>query len=424
MEKENQPHIAIIGGGVAGIGAAYLLQRKYQVTLFEKNDYLGGHTHTVRIPDGPDAGTPVDTGFIVMNEKNYPELSWFFSEFGVKTQASDMSLSVEAPSRGVLYSSDLPLGLFAQAKNLWSPSFYRMLIEISRFYSQALKDLQSGCDLSGLTLGDYLARGRHSEKFREDHLVPMAAAIWSTPPGKVLEFPALTFLRFYQNHGLLNLTEKPQWRTVVGGSYAYVEAFQKVFRGEIRLKTPVVGIRREEGKVSVFTAEGTLDFDQVVLACHADEALGLLRDPSVDEKRLLGIWEYSVNPTVLHSDRRMMPPTRKAWASWNVFRALHETGGTPVAVTYFMNRLQSLKTSRDYFVTLNRETEIDASKVVGRYRYHHPTYTFASLGSQASLGELNGRRRTWYCGSYFGHGFHEDGIRSGFDVARRMGVER
>ncbi len=424
MSPVTHPRIGVIGGGVAGIGASYFLQQKYHVTLFEKNDYLGGHTHTVRIPDGPDAGTPIDTGFIVMNEKNYPELCRFFAMLGVKTQASDMSLSVEAPSRGVLYSSDLPRGLFAQKKNLWNPSFYRMLREIFRFYGQALKDLRDGRDFSGLTLGDYLERGRYSETFREDHLIPMAAAIWSTPPGKVLSFPALTFLRFYQNHGLLSLTEKPRWRTVVGGSHAYVEAFEKVFRGEILLKTSVTGIRREEDKVQVFTADGVLDFDQVVLACHADEALGLLRDPSDTEKQLLGAWEYCENPTVLHLDRSMMPSTRGAWASWNVFRGGGKAEGSPVAVTYFMNRLQSLKVCRDYFVTLNRQNEVDPSKVIGQYLYHHPTYTFASLGTQGSLETLNGRRRTWYCGSYFGHGFHEDAIRSGFRVAERLGVPR
>jgi predicted NAD/FAD-binding protein len=249
MEIETKPHVAIIGGGVAGIGAAYLLQRKYRVTLIEKNDYLGGHTHTVLLPEGPDAGTPVDTGFIVMNEKNYPELCWFFSELGVKTQASDMSLSVEAPSRRVLYSSDFPHGLCAQARNLWTPSFYQMIMDIIRFYSKASRDLRSGADLAGITLGDYLKQGKYSQAFTEDHLTPMAAAIWSTPLGKVLDFPVMTFLQFYENHGLLSLTEKPQWRTVVGGSHAYVRAFEKVFRGEIRLKTPVAGIQRNEEQV-------------------------------------------------------------------------------------------------------------------------------------------------------------------------------
>jgi len=424
MEKENKPHVAIIGDGVARIGADYFLQRKYGVTLIEKNDYLGGHTHTVLLPQGPDAGAPVDTGFIVMNEKNYPELCWFFTELGVRTQPSDMSLSVEAPSRRVLYSSDFPHGLLAQARNLWTPAFYKMIMDIIRFYSRASRDLQSGASLTGITLGDYLNRGKYSQAFTEDHLKPMAAAIWSTPLGKVLDFPVMTFLQFYENHGLLSLTEKPEWRTVVGGSHAYVRAFEKVFRGEIRLKTPVAGIQRNGEQVQVLTTEGMLSFNHVVLACHADQALALLKDPSAEEGKLLGAWKYSSNPTVLHSDRIMMPPARQAWASWNVFRGDAEAAGSSVAVTYFMNRLQSLKVSKDYFVTLNREREIDPSKVLGRYDYDHPTYDFKSLGTQVALQGLNGRGRTWYCGSYFGHGFHEDAIRSGFKVAERMGVGR
>jgi predicted NAD/FAD-binding protein len=424
METENKPQVAIIGGGVAGIGAAYLLQRKYRVTLIEKNDYLGGHTHTVPLPSGADAGTPLDTGFIVMNEKNYPELSWFFSELGVKTQASDMSLSVQVPSRRVLYSSDFPHGLFAQFRNLWTPAFYQMLGEILRFYSKASQDLDAGSDLSGMTLRDYLAYGKFSKVFIEDHLTPMAGAIWSMPLGKVLDFPAMTFLQFYQNHGLLNLREKPQWRTVAGGSHVYVQAFKKVFQGEVLLNTSVNAVRREKEKVQVLTAQKKLVFDHAVLACHADEALALLQDPSEEEKRLLGAWHYSSNPTVLHTDRRMMPAKRRAWASWNVFRRDDAAIGLPVAVTYFMNRLQKLKVSTDYFVTLNREDEIDASRIVGHYLYHHPTYTFDSLHSQRSLNALNGRGRTWYCGSYFGHGFHEDAVRSGFKVAELMGVRR
>lgn len=422
MEKKS--HVAIIGGGVAGIGAAYLLQRRYRVTLFEKNDYLGGHAHTVLVPHGPDAGTPVDTGFIVMNEKNYPNLCWFFSELGVKTQTSDMSLSVQVPARRVLYSSDWPHGLLAQARNLWTPAFYKMIMDIIRFYSKASRALRSGAGLAGMTLGDYLKHGKYSQAFTEEHLMPMAAAIWSTPLGKVLDFPVMTFLQFYENHGLLSLTEKPQWKTVVGGSHAYVRAFEKAFRGEIRLKTPVTGIQRDRDKVEILTTEGSLSFDHAVLACHADQALALLKDPSEQEEKLLGAWKYSSNPTVLHKDRNMMPPTRRAWASWNVFRGEGEAAGSSVAVTYFMNRLQRLKVSNDYFVTLNREEEIDSAKVLGRYLYDHPTYDFKSLGTQVALQGLNGLGQTWYCGSYFGHGFHEDAIRSGFKVAERMGAGR
>lgn len=415
----------MVGGGAAGISAAYLLQRKYRVTLFEKNDYLGGHTHTVEIPSGPDAGTPVDTGFIVMNEKNYPELCGFFSELGVMTQPTDMSLSVHVPCAPVLYSSDLPWGLFAQSRNLWSPSFYGMLWEIIRFYRQAVSDLKDGRPAKEMTLGGYLNSGGYSEKFREYHLVPMAAAIWSLPPGKVLDFPALTFLRFYENHGLLSLTEKPQWRTVKGGSRSYVRAFQKTFRGEVRLKARVNRIRRRAEGVELLLGNQRMMFEKVVIASHADEALAMIEDPSAGEKRLLGAWQYSENRTVLHTDEKIMPPARRAWAAWNVYRGGASDGDTPVAVTYDMNRLQKLKTSGRYFVTLNREDAIDPARVTGRFLYHHPTYTFESLGSQAGLRDLNSRGGgIYYCGSYFGHGFHEDAVRSGFQAAGCLGVSR
>ncbi len=417
-------HIGIIGGGVAGIGAAYLLQRKYRVTLLEKNDYLGGHTHTILLPEGPDAGTPVDTGFIVMNEKNYPDLCWFLAQLNVRTQPSDMSLSVEVPTRKVLYSSDLPGGLFARPGNLWSIPFYCMIREIFRFYRQAREDLEAGRVPAGSTLGEYLKKGGYSETFAEDHLIPMAAAIWSVPPGKVPDFPVLTFLRFYQNHGLLSLTQKPLWRTIAGGSHSYVRVFEKNFQGEILLNTPALAVKRHDNGVEVRTAAGSLTFDRVVIAGHADEALVLLQDPSAEESRLLGAWRYSSNQTVLHRDTKMMPPVKRAWASWNVFR--DDASGAPssVAVTYYMNRLQRLRTSSDYFVTLNRETSIESSKVIGSFLYHHPVYDFASLGSQEALQALNGRRNTYYCGGYFGHGFHEDAIRSGFKVAELLGVSR
>lgn len=425
MQKDQAgSKIAVIGGGVSGMGAAYLLQRRYHATLFEKNDYLGGHTHTVLIPHGPDAGTAVDTGFIVMNEKNYPQLTWFLDQLGVKTQESDMSLSVHVPSMKVLYSSDLPFGLFAQLRNLWNPSFYFMVKDIFRFYKNALRDLEQARSLVNLTLGEYLARGRYTNVFKEHHLLPMAAAIWSVPPGQVADFPALTFLRFYQNHGLLSLTEKPQWRTIEGGSHSYVRAFEKNFCGTVLLNACIKGVRRKDDCVEVRTGEGTQVFDKAVIACHADEALAILEDPSEEEKKLLGVWKYSINRTVLHGDPGVMPPVRRAWASWNVFRETSDEGDTPVAVTYLMNRLQGLRTAGEYFVTLNRDERIDPGKVLGRYIYHHPTYNFDSLRSQGSLASLNGRRNTYYCGSYFGHGFHEDGIRSGFEVARLLGAGR
>jgi predicted NAD/FAD-binding protein len=412
--------IAVIGGGVAGIGAAHRLQRKFDVFLFEKNDYLGGHTHTIELPDGPDRGMPVDTGFIVMNHRNYPNLLRFCSELGVKTQPSDMSLSVQVPSEGLFYSSDFPRGLFAQRRNLWRGEFYRMMTDIFRFFAQARKALKNIPALEKMTLREFLAQGRYSQFFIDGHLVPMASAIWSTPPGRILDFPVLTLLNFYKNHGLLGLGEQPEWRTVAGGSHSYVKAFRSVFKGEIRLNADVQSIRRQDGGVTLRLGkeEEDLKFDKAVIAVHADEALKLLGDATPDEKRLLGAWEYSANRTILHSDRSLMPPARAAWASWNVTTRSPQEGSREVSVTYYMNRLQRLRSENEYFVSLNEKSRLDPASVTAEFLYHHPTYTFKSLESQKELPRLNQTGNIVFCGSYFGHGFHEDAIRSGFEAAK------
>lgn len=415
--------IAIIGAGAAGLTAAWLLDRAYRVTVFEKNDYLGGHVRTITLSDGPDTGVPVDTGFIVMNDRNYPTLIRMLNRLGVSAQKSDMSFSFTDEDTGQCYSSDIWRGLFARRRNVVSLRFWRLLVDIQRFYRRAKQDLARGT-VGTDSLGDYLRRGKFSETFVNEHIVPMGAAIWSTPPGQILEFPARTFLQFFRNHGLLELENRPQWMTIVGGSHAYVKKIAQGFHGTLCKKTAATSVRREKGKVRIHLADGSAPcFDAVVIATHADEALALLADPDEREQALLGAWRYAKNKIELHTYAEAMPPLKDAWASWNYIR---ESGGNADAlasVTYWMNRLQSLTTRQQYFVSLNRRGSIPAEARIAAFADAHPTYTSASIATQQDLPVLNGARNTFFCGSYFGYGFHEDAVKSGAAVARHFGIE-
>ena len=414
-------HIAIIGGGVAGITAAHLLQEKHQVTLYEKNDYVGGHTHTIEIPAGPDAGTPVDTGFIVFNDRTYPILNGFFRELGVTIAKSDMSFGYYDEKSGFQYASSNLDSLFAQRRNLVDPGYWGVLAQILRFNQLVQRGLARGT-LENLTLGRFLRRHRFTARFREQYLFPMVAAIWSAPDLEVDRFPLLTLARFFNNHGLLSTYRHPQWYYVSGGSHSYVRAFLDRFKGEVFTETPPLSVQRQEDGVILRLADGsTRPFDKAVIATHADEAFQLLDDPSDDERRLLGAWRYSRNRTVLHTDPAWMPPNPKAWASWNVFRARRSSDHAPVTLTYHMNRLQRLQTHTPYLVTLNPFRPIAEEKIIADMTYTHPIYTFESLGTQAELPALNGVRQTYFCGSYFGYGFHEDAARSGVQVAAALG---
>lgn len=411
--------IAVIGAGAAGLTAAYLLNNRYQVTLFEKNDYLGGHTNTIVIPDGPDAGTAVDTGFIVFNDRNYPTLLKLFERLGIQGQASDMSFGVHVPAVNLQYSSYMPRGLFAQKRNFFRPFFWRMLCDIKRFNQKALADLQADC-LGDQPLGQYLSEGGYEKSFMDYYLIPMGAAIWSTPCEEMLKFPAATFLRFFYNHGLLALKGRPQWMTVPGGSHSYVKVIRKTLEGKFRTQLPALGVKRFADRVEVRSARGVETFDAAVLALHADEAYRLLEDPDEEESRLLGAWTYFRNRAVLHWDESLMPPNRAAWASWNYRR--EPQGDIPATLTYDMNRLQSLKTKRHYFVSLNSRSPIDPGRVIREIDYMHPCYTRISVETQRELPRLNGRRNTVYCGSYFGYGFHEDAVKSAVKAAEFFGV--
>jgi predicted NAD/FAD-binding protein len=414
--------IAVVGGGVAGIVAAYLLQQRHEVTLFEQNDYLGGHTHTIEITEGPDAGTAVDTGFIVLNDATYPLFQKFLAQLGVKTRVSDMSFGYQSHKSGLVYAGTDINGLFAQRRNLVNPRFLRFLLEIARFCRQALDDLENET-LPQVSLGDYLQKGRFSSYMIDNYLTPMAAAIWSTPIERVVDFPVGPFLYFLRNHGLLSLRNRPQWRTVTGGSYTYVKAFTKTFQGEMHLSTSVKAIRREDQRVVLTLGKGPAFIcDQVVIASHADQALRLLEVPTALEQRLLSAWRYQKNHTVLHTDSSVLPKIKHAWASWNFIREPNGDAESLVYVTYYMNRLQGLDVGKDYCVTLNCRGSLRGGQVIAEMDYHHPLYTQESMATQDELPQLNGQNRTFFCGSYFGYGFHEDAVRAGAAVGRAFGV--
>jgi predicted NAD/FAD-binding protein len=410
--------VAVVGGGVAGLVSAHELAKSgWDVTLFEKERRVGGHTHTVEVEDGPDAGTPVDTGFIVCNDRTYPGFHRFLAELGVPWRWADMSFGCWDEASGLQYAGTTLSGVFAQRRNLLSPAFWRLLAGIGRFGRGAAAEL-GGEAMGRETLRAFLARHAVPDAVRDLYIVPMGAAIWSASAAEMLDFPALTYARFFHNHGLLTFTDRPAWQTVKGGSHSYVKAFLARFPGKVRRGEGVKSLRRlEAGGVELTTGEGWERFDRAVVACHADEALALLSDPSPDEKRLLGAWKYSKNDTWLHTDTSLLPPNPRAWASWNYRRFAAEDSQLPVSVTYDMNRLQGLRTRKTYLVTLNPRRLPAPEHVLRRIDYRHPTFDFPALRSQAELPSLNGVRSTWFCGSYFGYGFHEDAVQSGLRVA-------
>jgi predicted NAD/FAD-binding protein len=423
MVTESGLKIAVIGAGVAGITASYLLQHRHDVTLYEKNDYIGGHTHTIIIEDGPDAGAPIDTGFIVLNDRTYPLLTALFSQLKVSITETDMSFSYYCRESSLQYASRNFNTIFAQRLNLIRPSFWRMLLGILQLNSKTRQKLYQG-RLADVTLGEYLKRERFSQRLIEDYLVPMAAAIWSTPDVKMMDFPAESFFRFFDNHGLLNVTDQPQWYFVSGGSHTYVRAFLDRFNGHVLANHRVTKVRRTDSGPVVTLHDGREEqFDCVILATHANEAYTMLADPTQEEILLLSPWKYTNNYTVLHTDISLLPPNRRAWASWNYLREREVKAGSPVMITYHMNRLQNLKTERDYCVTLNPVRPIPREHIIREMKYTHPMYTFDALETQKNLPNLNGQKNTYFCGSYFGYGFHEDAVRSAVQVTKKFGIE-
>ncbi|MBU1377427.1 MAG: FAD-dependent oxidoreductase [Alphaproteobacteria bacterium] len=414
-------NVAVVGSGVAGLSAAWLLSQKHNVTLFEADHRLGGHAHTAEAA-GHNGPLPVDTGFIVYNETNYPNFTALLVHLGVPSLNADMSLSVSLDDGAFEYSSFGLGGVFAQKRNLLSPRFWKLLLDIERFFRTAPRDLEM-LEANATPLDAYLAAKGYGEAFRDDHLLPQAAAIWSTPLDQIGAYPAASLIRFFQNHGMMSIVGRGLWRTVDGGSRAYVSKLVAAFQGEARKGARVAGVRRDANGVELRLASGSRErFDQVVMATHGDTALGLLDDPSAEETRLLGAFKYSRNMIALHTDTVLMPKRRRAWTSWNHIGRRDAPGEG--AVTYWMNRLQSLNDAPDLFVTLNPNKEIAADKLIKTEVYDHPLFDAGAIAAQQEIWDIQGARRTWFCGSYLGHGFHEDALQSGLAVAEQLGGVR
>ena len=413
--------IAVVGSGISGVTAAWLLAPAHEVTLLEAADRLGGHTNTVRL-DLADETHQVDTGFIVHNRRNYPVFTGLLDRWGVETQASEMTFSVSCAPSGLEYAGTTLSGVFAQRRNLASPEFWLLLREIARFgrLGRRVLTAQSATDLeraaaTGKTIGEFLDEHRFAPVFVERYLVPLGSAVWSAGPATFVRFPLVSLLRFLDNHGLLTLTNRVPWRTITGGAKRYLAAATSSMHADIRLSSPVRTIRRDDNGVEVLTDRGSERFDAVVCAVHTDQALRMLSDPSPAEREVLGAIAYTRNVAVLHTDEQMLPRSRRAWAAWNYHRP--EGDVALPTVTYLMNRLQRLESRSTICVTLNREDEIRPEHVHARFEYDHPVFDNGALAAQRRWSEINGVRNTWYCGAWWGYGFHEDGAASGKRVA-------
>lgn len=411
--------IAIVGSGIAGLTCAYLLNRHHDIQVFEASDWIGGHTHTVDVEVN---GRPyaIDTGFIVFNDWTYPNFIRLLNELGVAFKPTEMSFSVSDPVTGTEYNGHDLNTLFAQRSNLVSPAFWGMVRDILRFNRRAMDDLDQGRIAADMTLGDYLTRNGYGRRFIEHYIVPMGAAIWSMSLVDMLAFPLQFFVRFFKNHGLLSVSERPQWHVVEGGSRSYVAPLTASFAERIRLNCPVLRVERDAEGVTLHSAAGSERFDKVVFACHSDQALALLAQPSEVERDILGALPYANNDVVLHTDTRLLPKRRLAWASWN-----YRLGGPseqPAAVTYDMNILQGIDSDTTFCVSLNQTAAIDPSKILGRFQYAHPQYSLAGIAAQARWQELLGEQHSYFCGAYWANGFHEDGVVSALRVARELGA--
>ncbi|WP_237061286.1 NAD(P)/FAD-dependent oxidoreductase [Microbulbifer zhoushanensis] len=412
--------IAIVGSGISGLTAAYLLNKKHDITLFEAADRLGGHTATVDVEEG-DRRLAIDTGFIVFNDWTYPNFIKLMQQLGVDSQPTDMGFSVCSDRESFEYAGNNLDSLFAQRRNLLSPGHWRMLRDIVRFNRAAVRDWRSGKLDDALSLGQYLRDNGYSEEFTNRYLVPMGSAIWSASMSQMLDFSVNFFVRFFFNHGLLNIFNRPQWRVIKGGSREYIGPMVKDFAGRIRLSTPVTSVIRGSDGVTLRTGAGeALDFDAVVLACHSDQALACLDAPTTAERELLGAIPYAANSVVLHTDTRLLPERRRSWASWN-YRLQGDSDRLPV-LTYNMNILQRLDSEQTYCVTLNADDMIDPDKVIRRFEYAHPQFSVAGMQAQKQWEAVNGQNYTWFCGAYWHNGFHEDGVNSALRVAQAFGV--
>ncbi len=405
-------NVAVVGSGISGLSAAWLLSKRHHVTLYEADGRLGGHSNTVDV-----GGVAVDTGFIVYNEATYPNFSALLDHLGVATKSTNMTFAVSLDDGRFEYSGTGLTGIFAQPRNIVSSRFWKMLRDLVRFYREAPN---APDDLGDMSLDAYLDASGYGAAFREDHLYPMAAAIWSTPAAEIGEYPVRAFVRFCHNHGLLQLVNRPLWRTLVGGSRAYVQKLADAIPEIVRSR-PILAVRRHLDGVEAICAGGVArGFDQIVLATHADQALNMLVDPSSEEKRLLGAFRYSTNKAVLHSDATLMPRRRRVWSSWN-YLSSGRGNSRRLAVSYWMNRLQGLPEAKPMFVTLNAHRQIREDSILYSADYAHPVFNARALDAQRRLWSLQGQQNTWFCGAHFGAGFHEDGLQAGLAVAEALG---
>ncbi len=414
--------LAIIGAGISGLTAAYRLSLGHDITLFEASNYLGGHTNTVDVElDGEFHS--IDTGFIVFNDRTYPNFIKLLAELGVPSRATSMSFSVRCDAANLEYNGSSLNGLFAQRRNLLRPCFYRMVRDILRFNRDAPKLVLEGSTFDQTTVGEFLEQHRYSREFARHYLFPMGAAIWSCPAGLFEKFPIRFIVEFYRNHGLLSLRDRPVWRVIDGGSRNYVVRMAERFRDRVRLRTPIQQVRRLPKEVLVTSEQGdTESFDHVIFACHSDQALRLLADPSVTEREVLAMFPYERNSAVLHTDETLLPKRRRAWACWN-YRLADDTAGDcdqPATVTYQMNMLQHIRSRHSFNVTLNSEDAISPSRILRRFEYHHPVFTIGRAAAQERHSELVNSNRTSYCGAYWGNGFHEDGVVSALRVCEAL----
>ena len=412
--------LGIIGTGIAGLGCAHALQRRYALTLYEQGSHVGGHANTVLVEEA--AGLiPIDTGFMTFNHVTYPHLTRLFRELGVQTQPSSMSFSVQHAPAGLEYCGSSLNLLFGQRRNLFRPGFWKMLLTINRFNQEAVACLESHRH-DHQSLDEYIRERSYGDQFRDLYLIPMSCAVWSTPPERMLQFPATTLLRFFHNHGFLGLHTQHPWFTVSGGSRRYIEKLIAPFRDRIQVRRGVAQVRRENGRVLVTDrCRQQQSFDRVILACHADEALGMLADADGHERRVLGAFHYQPNLALLHTDESVMPATRRCWSSWNYRVGGGSEGPLEPSTVYWINSLQQLPTRQNYFVSINGEASVDPAKILQRIAYDHPLFNLGAVRAQRELPELNQRQSGVYlCGSYFRYGFHEDALASAMDLSRLL----